>query len=133
MLVATAAKSTPVRSVPPAATLANSTVTSAFVANFFTDFFKTLASKDVVRSIPVERVDMCVFSSDLSAERLSPSRDACKFSTTAVRFVVSIAEILVPSIAEVTSTLAAKFSILLTPSDANVDMCVVSKLLSVSR
>ena len=58
MLVATVAKSIPVRSDPPAATLANSTVTSAFVANFLTDCLSVDASKDVVRSIPVESVDM---------------------------------------------------------------------------
>ena len=41
--------------------------------------------------------------------------------------------ILEPSIAEVTSTRAAKLSILATPSDANVVMWVVSNLLSVVR
>ena len=41
-----------------AAAFANSTVTSALVANFLTDCFRVDASKDVVRSIPVDKVDI---------------------------------------------------------------------------
>ena len=118
-------RSTPERSVPPAF-LANVTVTSAFVANFFTDFLIVEASKDAVRSIFLSpdptRVVICDFSRDLRAVKLSASRLLCRLSTRVLILEVSRVSKESPTIADVTSTLVVKFSIFATPSVANVDM-----------
>ena len=70
-------RSTPEKSSPPAF-LAKVTVTSAFVANFLTDFLIAEGSNDVVRSILLSpdptSVVMWDFSSDLRAVKLSGSR-----------------------------------------------------------